>query len=62
MTIMLEGDTDILGDLYKDCNDAKEKIRYAELYSVSRGNNVKTVANIVAVEESTVYDWIIALL
>lgn len=58
MTIMLEGDTDILGDLYKDCNDAKEKIRYEALYAVSRGNNVKTVANIVAVEESTVYDWI----
>ena len=55
---MLEGDSNILGDLYKTCKDAKEKIRYAALYAVSRGNDVKTVANIVAVEESTVYDWI----
>jgi len=58
MTIMLEGDTDILGDLYKNCKDAKEKIRYQALFAVSRGNNVKNVANIIAVEESTVYDWI----
>jgi putative transposase len=55
---MLEGDSDILGDLYKNCKDAKEKIRYTALYAVSRGNDVKTVANIVAVEESTIYDWI----
>ncbi len=55
---MLEGDSDILGDLYKNCKDAREKIRYAALYAVSRGNDVKTVANIMAVEESTVYDWI----
>jgi transposase len=55
---MLENDSNILGDLYKTCKDAKEKIRYAALYAVSRGNNVKTVADIMAVEESTVYDWI----
>ncbi len=58
MTIMLEGDTNILGDLYKDCKDAKEKIRYQALFAVSRGNNVRNIANIIAVEESTVYDWI----
>ncbi len=55
---MLEGDTNVLGDLYKNCKDAKEKIQYAALYAVSRGNNVKTVADIIAVEESTIYDWI----
>ncbi len=58
MTTMLEGDSGILGGLYKTCKDAKEKIRYAALYAVSRGNSVKAVANIIAVEESTVYDWI----
>lgn len=55
---MLESDSDILGDLYKTCKDAKEKIRYEALYAVSRGNDVKTVAEIIAVEESTIYDWI----
>jgi transposase len=55
---MLENDSNVLGDLYKTCKDAKEKIRYEALYAVSRGNNVKTVAEIIAVEESTVYDWI----
>ncbi len=55
---MLESDSDTLGDLYKNCKDAKEKIRYAALYAVSRGNDIKTVADIIAVEESTVYDWI----
>jgi transposase len=55
---MLESDSNILGDLYKNCKDAKEKIRYEALYAVSRGNDVKTVADIIAVEESTVYDWI----
>ena len=55
---MLEGDSNILGDLYKSCKDAKEKIRYAALYAVSRGKDVKTVAEIMDVEESTVYDWI----
>jgi transposase len=55
---MLEGDSNTLGDLYKNCKDAKEKIRYEALYAVSRGNNVRNVANIIAVEESTVYDWI----
>ena len=55
---MLEDDSNNLCDLYRNCKDAKEKIRYAALYAVSRGNTVKIVANIVAVEESTVYDWI----
>ena len=55
---MLENDTNILGDLYKTCKDAKEKIRFEALYAVSRGNTVKSVANIIDVEESTVYDWI----
>lgn len=55
---MLEHDSDILGDLYKNCTDPKEKIRYEALYAVSRGNDVKTVAEIIDVEESTVYDWI----
>ena len=55
---MLESDSNTLGDLYKNCKDAKEKIRYEALYAVSRGNDVKNVANIVAVEESTIYDWI----
>ena len=43
---MLESDFDILGDLYKTCKDAKEKIRYAALYAVSRGKDVMTVADI----------------
>lgn len=55
---MLEHDSNILGDLYRNCKEAKEKIRYQALYAVSRGNDVKTVANIIAVEESTIYDWI----
>ena len=55
---MLECDSNILGDLYKNCKDAREKIRYAALYAVSRGRDVRNVADIVAVEESTVYDWI----
>ena len=55
---MLEGDSNILGDLYKDCKDAKEKIRYAALYAVSRGKAVRTVAEIIDVEESTIYDWV----
>lgn len=55
---MLEGDSNILGDLYKTCKDVKEKIRYEALYAVSRGKDVRTVADIVDVEESTVYDWI----
>lgn len=55
---MLEEDSGVLGNLYRNCKDATEKIRYAALYAVSRGNDVKTVANIVAVEESTVYDWV----
>ncbi len=55
---MLESYSNILDDLYKNCKDAKEKIQYEALYAVSRGNDVKTVADIIAVEESTVYDWI----
>ncbi len=55
---MLENDSNILGDLYKNCKDPKEKIRYAALYAVSRGRDVRTVADIMDVEESTVYDWI----
>ncbi len=45
---MLEGDSNVLGDLYKNCKDAREKIRYEALYAVSRGRDVKTVADIVA--------------
>ena len=55
---MLESDSNILGDLYKNCKDAKDKIQYEALYAVSRWNDVKTVADIIVVEESTVYDWI----
>ena len=55
---MLESDSNILGDRYKNCKDVKEKIRYEALYAVSRGNEVKTVARIIDVEESTIYDWI----
>ena len=55
---MLEGDTNVLGDLYKNCKDVKEKIRYEALYAVSRGRAVADVADIIAVEESTIYDWI----
>ncbi len=58
LTNMLEGDSNVLGGLYRNCKDAREKIRYAALYAISRGNNVKNVANIIAVEESTVYGWI----
>jgi hypothetical protein len=35
----LEGDSNILGDLYKNYKDAKEKIRYEALYAVSRGKS-----------------------
>ncbi len=55
---MLENDSNILGDLYKNCKDSKEKIRYEALYAVSRGKDVRTVAEIIDVEESTIYDWI----
>ncbi len=54
MINMLESDPNILGDLYKNCKDAKEKIRYAALYAVSRGDDVRTVADIIAVKESMV--------
>ena len=55
---MLENDSNVLGDLYKTCEDQKEKIRYEALYTVSRGKDVKTVAEIIDVEKSTVYNWI----
>jgi len=55
---MLENDSNILKELYKKCKDAKEKLRYGALYAVSRGKNVVIIADILAVEESTVYDWI----
>ncbi len=55
---MLENDSDILKDLYKNCKDVKEKLRYEALYAVSREKNVATIADILDVEESTVYDWI----
>ena len=55
---MLENDSSILKDLYKTCKDAKEKLRFGALYAVSRGKSVVIIADILAVEESTVYDWI----
>jgi transposase len=55
---MLENDADTLKHLYKTCQDATEKIRYEALYALSRGFTVETVANMIDVEESTVYDWI----
>jgi transposase len=55
---MLEDDSDILKELYKDCKDAKEKIRYAALYAVSRGRSIRDTADFIDVEESTVYDWV----
>ena len=55
---MLENDSDILGELYRDCKDVKEMRRYEALYAVSRGRSVKDVADFIEVEESTVYDWI----
>ncbi len=51
---MLESDVDILGGLYKNCKNQKEKIRYETLYAVSKGKDVRTVADIIAVEESTI--------
>jgi predicted transcriptional regulator len=53
---MLENDSNVLGDLYKTREDPKEKIRYEALYAVSRGKDVKTVAEIIDVKKSTVYD------
>ena len=55
---MLENDSNILGELYRNCKDVKEKVRYSALYAVSRGRSVKDVADFIEVEESTVYDWI----
>jgi len=55
---MLEDDSNTLGDLYRTCEDVREKIRYEALYAVSRGKSVKSVADIIDVEESTIYDWI----
>lgn len=55
---MLENDSNTLKHLYKTCQDATEKIRYEALYAVSRGFTVEIVANMIDVEESTVYDWI----
>ncbi len=55
---MLEKDSNILKELYKKCKDAKENLRYGALYAVSRGKNVVIIADVLAVEESTVYDWI----
>jgi len=49
-TTMLEGDSDILGGLYKNCKDAREKIRYEALCVVSRGKRVENVAEIIDVE------------
>ena len=55
---MLENDSNTLKELYRNCKDAKEKLRYEALYVVSRGKNVVIIAEILNVEESTVYDWI----
>ena len=55
---MLEEDRDILYKSYKECKDYKEKIRYQALYAVSRNIEVKEVAVVIDVEESTIYDWI----
>lgn len=55
---MLENDSSILKHLYKTCEDATDKIRYEALCAVSRGFTVETVANMIMVEESTIYDWI----
>ncbi len=57
-TTMLDNDSNILRELYRNCKDVKEKIRFAALYAVSRGRSVKDTAEFVDVEESTVYDWI----
>ena len=55
---MLENDSNILREWYRNCKDAKEKIRYTTLYAVSRGFSVAEAAKFVDVDESTVYDWI----
>jgi putative transposase len=55
---MLEEDSNTLKDLYKNCKDAKEKLRYEALYAASRGKSVVIIADILDVEESTIYDWI----
>lgn len=55
---MLENDSNVLRELYRNCKDGREKIRYQTLYAVSRGISVKDSAKFVDVEESTVYDWI----
>ena len=55
---MLENDSNTLRERYRNCKDAKEKIRYTTLYAVSRGFSVAEAAKFVDVEESTVYDWI----
>jgi putative transposase len=55
---MLENDSNTLRELYRNCKDMKEKIRYTTLYAISRGFSVAEAAKFVDVEESTVYDWV----
>ena len=55
---MLKNDSNTLRERYRNCKDAKEKIRYTTLYAVSRGFSVAEAAKFVDVDESTVYDWI----
>ncbi len=55
---MLESDSNTLKDLYKNCKDGREKLRYGALYAVSRGKSVAIIADVLDIEESTVYDWI----
>ena len=55
---MLEDDSNTLRELYRNCKDAREKLRYGALYAVSRRKSVATIADVLDVEESTVYDWI----
>ncbi len=57
-TSMLENDSNTLREQYRNGKDAKEKVRYATLYAVSRCFSVAEVAKFVDVEEPTAYDWI----
>ena len=56
LTSMLENDSNTLRERYRNCKDAKEKLRYGALYAVSRGKSVAIIAGVLDVEESTVYD------
>lgn len=41
---------------YCECKDYKEQVRYQALYAVSKNSDVKDVAIVIDVDESTICD------